>query len=559
MQAMATMSGFWAGTDRTVRLALAMAFGTMALQATADTVVLRNGTTQTGLVKSQDPRTGAVTLITANGQITIPGERVLEVRKDSPAQGHVRLGDQFLNSKQFSRAIEEYRKALELAPNDAETSTKLSLAETGLAEERLNQAAKEADRQRRVINEARALIARKQYEQASEMLKPIALAEATMPPAAREVLVELNIAWAKDRLDRQDPGGASERLQTALRLDPTNEEALRLLTKAWEGDPGKIDEVIEALKASNRPEDRPRLADALFRKRDYEAALPLYQELLANEETATESVRERLRLLYDLLHRRYAQAGDFKKALDTYRAFLEFSPTEDPTPYYRYEYMVMKSQTAQEDIEGRVKLALYAEQVGMSEVARQEFQNLYKASPQTSSVVEGLYRFATADLQQANDFFDTGQYTMASVTAQKVMQNYPMFPDLTRAAGELKTRAQVEERRMAKELQQNAERLAQRGDQYFQQGQGYLEMYISTDRNQQLRVINPRWEAVKCFDMAISTWREALRLDPSLGAVTSYDLNRKIADAQAKRASLANTRLPYVPRSPTTIRISPVN
>jgi tetratricopeptide (TPR) repeat protein len=478
---------------------------------------------------------------------------------DSPAQGHIKLGDQFLEARQFQKAYDEYGKALELEPNDSQTSTKLSLAETGLAEEKLNRAAQEADRQRRTIAEARNLLAKKQFEQASELLKPIALAGANMSSGARSVLVDLNIAWAKDRLDRQDPGGASDKLQAALRLDPANEVGLDLLTKAWEGDPGKIDEVIEALKASKRPEDRVRLADAYFRKRDYESALPIYQELLVDPATANEGTKERLRLLYDLLHRRFAERGDFAKALDTYRAFLEFSPTEDPVPYYRYEYMVMKSQTAADDIQGRVKLATYAEQVGMVEVSRQEFQNLYKASPQTSSVLEGLMRFANADLTQAGDFFNSGQYMMASVQAQKVVTSYPMFPPLTRQAGELAARAQVEQRRVAKENEQNAERLAQRGDQYFQQAQGYMEMYISTDRNQQLRVINPRWEAVKSFDMAISTWQEALRIDPSLGGISSFDLNRKIADAQTKRASLSNTRAPDARRNTSTVRYSPAN
>jgi hypothetical protein len=221
--------------------------------------------------------------------------------------------------------------------------------------------------------------------------------------------------------------------------------------------------------------------------------------------------------------------------------------------------MVMKSQTAQEDIDGRVRLANYAEQVGMAEVARQEFQNLYKANPKNSGVVEGLDRFAKADLQQATDFFNSAQYNMASATAQKIQANYTMFPNLIRQAGELNTRAQVELQRQAKELQENAERLAQRGDQYYQQAQGYLEMYISTDRNEQVRVMNPRWEAVRLYDMAVSTWREALRINPSLGAVTSFDLNRKIDDAQSKRASLANTRAPRATRFDRTIPVSPTN
>jgi hypothetical protein len=148
---------------------------------------------------------------------------------------------------------------------------------------------------------------------------------------------------------------------------------------------------------------------------------------------------------------------------------------------------------------------------------------------------------------------------MAIATAQRVGSNFTMFPGLVRQSGELVARAQVEMRRAAKEREQNAERLAQRGDQYYQQAQGYLELYLSNDRNQSLRVINPRWEAVKFYDMAISTWREALRIDRSLGDIASFDLDRKITEAQGKRDSLANTRAPRFSRRPTTERFVPKN
>jgi tetratricopeptide (TPR) repeat protein len=542
-----------------LRLAGVLLVAAWGLPAAADTVVLRNGTERTGIIRAQDPRTGAVTLATSAGEITIPGDRILEIRRDTPAQGHVRLGDQFLENRQFERAIEEYRKALELEPDDPSIATKVSLAEAGMAEERLTQAAAEADRQRRLVAEALSLSGRGQHGQAVEVLRPMALLGANMPTQARAALVDINIAWARERMDRQDPGGASEKLQAALRLDPSNETALEMLTRAWEGDPSRINEVIEALEASNRPEDRIRLADAYFRRRDYEKALPVYQELLQNPESASEAVRERTRLIFDILHRRFAEQGDFQRAFETYQAFMEFDPTVDPAPFFRYQYMVLKSQTPVDDIDARVRLAQFANQVGLSEVARQEFINLHRASPQTTGVIEGLASFANADLRMAQEFFNTGQFNMALVVAQRVANEFSMLPQAARQASEMAARAQVEQRRQVQDMQANAERLAQRGDQYYQQAQGFLEMYISTDRNTQIRVINPRWEAVRMFDMAITTWREALRIDPNLASVTSFDLNRKIADAERKRASLANTRPPTFGRFPTTVRLAPAD
>ena len=93
--------------------------------------------------------------------------------------------------------------------------------------------------------------------------------------------------------------------------------------------------------------------------------------------------------------------GDYEKAYDIYRQFLEFSPNEDQVPLARYEYMIRRSKTDQNDPNARAQLARFAEERGLIETARQEYLNVLLIAPKNSTANEAMRRFAAVDLQDA--------------------------------------------------------------------------------------------------------------------------------------------------------------
>ena len=316
----------------------------------------------------------------------------------------------------------------------------------------------------------------------------------------------------------------------------------------WEADPTKLAELVETYRKSNRPEDRVKLAETLYRLRNYDEALPLYLELYQATDFQTKPNADRIRQMFEMQHRAQAQKGDFEGALKTYHALMAFSPNESPLPLYRYEYMLRASKIDANDANQRAGLAKWAEDHGMPDTARQEYTNVLKIDPKNAAALAGLQRFADADLADMFEFFGTQQYLVVIRKATEMETAYgPYYPKIVEQARSLAARAEVEQKKVQKTREQQAVLLAQRGDDYYNQALAYLSTYMSANVNPSVRVFSPKTEATKFFRLAIQAYQQALQIDPSLGNPTSYDLNRKIADAYAKFATLVNPMPPPDP------------
>jgi hypothetical protein len=207
--------------------------------------------------------------------------------------------------------------------------------------------------------------------------------------------------------------------------------------------------------------------------------------------------------------------------------------------------MLRRSQVNPNDPEQRAQLAKFAEERGLTDVAKEEYRNVLAMAPQNKTAAEGLRRFAESDLKDAADFLTDKQFLLAMQKAQEVQTAYAMFPDIVKQAEELATKAKVEQERLQRDTKEAAKALALRGDDYYNQALSYIAAYTSTNLDERKRLFSPKVEAAKYLQRAIYAWQQALRLDPSLGAPTSYDLHNKIADAYARYAVVTN---PYPPR-----------
>lgn len=526
---------------------LIAAFG-LQVSSRADVITLRDGQKQEGVITVDRTDLPTISIRTVSGEIAIPRDRITNIETEPPATGYMRIGDRFFDTSRYTDAASMYRKALELDKDNQEVAAKLRQTEGVLQEEanaKKQQALGKLDDE---LAQARKLVKEKKYEEATKLLRSLDTAK----DEGRKALISAALAdayfqWGVSRNDHQDPAGATEKLETCLRIDPKNQEARTLLVKLWEGDPTKLNEIVNHYRNATTPDEELKLADALFRLRNYDEALPIYLKYVNNPNFSSTSMVQRVRLMYDMLHRKYAEKGDFKKAAEAYRQFLQFSPDEDPVPLARYEYMSLAATVDRTDPNARAQLARYAEDHGLPDVARDEFRNVLGMQPDNQVALQGLRRYADADFADAQAFFTDGQYLLARQKAIDVAASYPMFPDLTQAAAQLQAQAEVEQQKLQQNQQQQAVALALRGDDYYNQALSYISAMASTSVDRSQRVFSPRVEATKYLQRALYSWQMALTLDTTLGSPTSYDLYRKIADAYGRYVVLAN---PLPPRMP---------
>jgi tetratricopeptide (TPR) repeat protein len=526
-----------------ILLALALC---VAVAATADVVTLTDGKQQTGIIIKDVPGDKTITLRTASGDIAIPREKIANIQRESIAESYARMGEQLFSRNEIAKAYEAYQKAAEADPSNTTITAALKRVEEAYNQLEMAKKRQQIEKIDQMLAQALQLAQEGKFDEANRLLKAADPGEnSPKSETYKRIFAQVYYLWGKSRLDHQDLPGAQEKLQVALRLDPKNEDIRKALLKVWEGDPTKLDAVIEQYKNSTRPEDELKVADALFKLKRYEEALPIYLKYLQDPKFATETMRQRVYVMFDVLHRQYAEKGDYKKAIEAYKLFMDFSPNEPPTPLARYEYMLRRSQVNPNNPEERAQLAKFAEEHGLIDVAKEEYKNVLAMAPDNKTASDGLRRFAEEELRDAQDFLNENQYLLASQKAQDIKTSYAMFPDIVQQAEEIVNKARVEVERQQKNTRQQAVALAMRGDDYYNQALAYIATYASTNVDQNKRVFSPKVEAAKYLQRALYTWQQALRLDPSLGAPTSYDLYNKIADAYAKYAVLTN---PYPPR-----------
>lgn len=533
---------------RAAILAQAFLLGLGAMPATADIVHTRGGQ-QVGVITSGGQGSANVTILTANGEITIPMNRVDRIEKETPGTSYMRLGDAILESGRVPQAMDAYKQGIALEPGNTALAEKLKQAETAMAGQQV--AAQQAGevRVQQAIAEVRDLVAAKRFQEAFDRLRAVEPVNTSSVYAAyQKALADLYYVWGVDRADRQDTPGAIERFRMALKLDPSNEQARLALIRAFENDPTKTQEIADFYSQSTTPADQIKAADAFYRMKEYQKALPIYLKYVGDSSLTNEIMQDRIKIMYNNLHEEAARKGDYETALQLYQDLMQYEPNTDPGIAVRYQYMVRRGQTDMNDPAQRVALAKYAEEQGLYSAAKEEYRNVLQMAPENSEALEGLKRFAAADLQDAVDFYNRGEYLLAQQKSSEFVQNYTRFPDLIEQAQQIYTKAQVEAEKQAKDRQKQAVALALRGDDYYNQGMAYLSNYVSTDVRRNVNVFSSRDEAARFLGQAIYAWQLALSIDPSLGAPTSYNLNWKIADATSKLTRVGNRTPPSLPR-----------
>ncbi len=517
--------------------------------ASADILHMQDGQKQVGVIVKAKTNPSQVTIRTTSGEITIPRTKVSRIEEQSAAQSYGALGDAYVQSGNFDKAIESYETGLKSDPGNVDLQQKLQQARGGVSTKTAATQAALDDKTRRVVDQAMQMARGGNFDQAYSTLKSVEPSEFSPIYAQyRQSMADLYLMWGQTLLDRQDTGGAADKLNQVLKLDPSNATAKQLLIKTFEGDPTKLEETAKFYLQSESGEEQLKGADALYKLQRYEEAAQVYMKYMSDPTLNSRfNITQRLQTLLDTLHQQYASRGDYRKALEYFQQYIQVKPDADPMPYSKYMYMIKRAETDMNNPNARFELASLAEQLGLIDTAKEEYRNILSLDPESSGALTALRKYADSDLADAREFLNQGQYTLAVQMAQKIPQQYPMYPDLLAQANQLLAQAQVEAQKVAQNSKAEARALAERGDNYYQQAMQYLGAYVSTETDQRRVIFSPRNEAAKYLGQAIFAWKTALQMDPSLGDATTYNLRFKIQDASNKYNAVANRRAPYIP------------
>lgn len=541
-------------------LTIALLIAGAASPAHADVLVLTNNREMKGVVDESASDDEKVKFSSATGSIMIPRSRIKSIQSEPEAQGYIHIGDDFMRLGDLDQAISAYQRALDADPGFEPAADRLEDARQAVRDQE-RAARDEQLRQIDVLmNEVRSLIARDDFDAAEARLEKASdlVPEANQREPLQDLIAELYLAWARERLDKLDTPGAEQKLNLALAASPGNEEVMTLLLTLWEDQPEKQDQTLRVYKTvlERKPEDdllRRRVADMLFQKEELEDAIYHYLFLYnKSDRFRGTSLESRVVETLERLHLRKAQEGDFEKAIYYYNLLGEIVPDVDPIVLTYYRYLNRASQIDPGNLDAQVELAEYAEINGLRSLALDNYRRILDEDPDNEAANGALNRFALQLVNQAEASIDARDYYLARTYAERVIRQYPNSDEAVLRARQIRGIAENEIVRDEREKRELAKEYIQKGDYYYERANQYFRDLQSTET----RLFNspystPKADAIRFYEYAIQAYEAATEIDPSLSdsptSLVGPNLNEarrnlRILQAEAPRVGLPGGR-----------------
>lgn len=524
--------------------------------ASADVLVLRDGTRLEGRVEAVGNNRDRVAFISGNGRIEITRDRITEIIEESDAQDWTHVGNQFLRARNHSAAVQMYQRALE-------ADSEFGPARDGMAEAQAAIAAQQDERVRQLQEAVGA-----QLEQISTMLEKEAYDEARYQRAERDLnqildsdasdqqrvtaqrlMLDLFLKWGFARYDRLDSAGAEERYLRVLEMDPNNNEARDALLRIWRNDPTKKPQVLEAYQAKLREEPNNLefnriVGDMLYEAQRYEESIPMLTKVESAPRFANQGYTAKLRNAYQGAIMDARDRRNLEKAISLMEQQLQIFPNMDTTELTVLRYDLAKSRLAPDDWESRGALVGRLQEIGLTQMAAREAELVLRYDPENQAANAVLREQAVRELQEVQAAMQMGQFLVARSSASNFMRSHSRYPDLLQQAQELFNLADIEAKKQQQANRQMAEQIATRGLQYYQEAQRFVQLMSDTNVRSDARPISFKQEAITLTQRSITHMEEALRIDPTLGGMDGMDLNARLRDARVLYNGLTDRPTP---------------
>ena len=520
------------------------------MPAPADTLVLRNGQRQTGVVEDDERDPAMLWITTTGGRFRIPRANIADLQRDTPANARLALGNAFFQIGQYENALEQYQIANQLEPNNEQILVRLAAAQARMSDRQA-----EADEAMRrtaleLLEEARAAVAQERFPFALDKIRAAEVRAGSLIEAERiAALASLYEAWGRARFDRLDYAGSSQYLEMSLQYAPDNQSARDALLRALEQQPERRQEVLNHYKERlvadpHNVEIALKVVDLQYRLGQFDDMSVLLVDLARRGQLADVRYRRFLEEALIRATRTELDARRFEAAREKYLVLLEFFPDHDRQTLNYIDYYIRANQIDPNSYQDRVDLGKFAMAHGMYEEARQELSRALMIDSEGPEARQLLTGMAQGRLTEAQRLVDSATAenldpAYAALTlAQQLQQEFPTLLDVVDQARVVSERADNLVREHMRARQRSAADIAMRGDEYYERALGYMSEYQRSDFTDRVRAYNPVTEAQLNLNRAINAWNTALQLDSSLASLEKGDLRTKIADAQRLLRSL---------------------
>ncbi len=506
------------------RFGLVLLIMTAVMPVGADILVLNNSREMKGVVDEGASDSEKVKFIGASGSIMIPRSRIRRIEREPESQGYVHIGDDFSRLGDMEQALNAYQKALEADPDSESAKSRLADAKQAIEDRKRASRDDQLQQINDLMKDVRDLIRRGNFESAEALLEKTSdlVPNPTQREPLQDLIAELYLAWARERLDKLDTPGAEQKLNLALAASPGNEAVMTLLLTLWEDQPEKQEQTLRVYKTvlERKPGDdllRRRVADMMFQKGDLEDAIYHYL-LLYNESVRFRGTSLEARVVETLekLHLRKAQEGDFEKAIYYYNLLGEIVPDLDPLVLTYYRYLNRASEIDADDMNAQVELAEYAEINGLKSLALENYRRILESDPDNEAAREALNRFALQLIGQAEASLDARDYYLARTYAERVIRQYSDSDEAVLRARQIRGIAENEIVRDEREKRELAKDYIEKGDYYYERANQYFRDLQSSESRVNSPYSTPKSDATRFYEYAIQAYETAIRIDPSL-------------------------------------------
>lgn len=518
--------------------------------ASADVLVLNNGKSMKGIVEEQPSDPNSVTFIGALGKQKIPKDRIKSIDKEPPAQGYIHIGDEYMRLEKPNEALQAFNQALQADPNSEAAKQKRAAAQEAIDRIQMNRRQDDIQEIEAIKGQVLDLIRQKQFERAEETLKKASDLKPTeaQKKELQQLVGDVYFAWAQERLDKLDRGGAEEKLNLALAATPNNDQVIQALLQLWENQPDKKDQLLRIYETvlARKPDDnamRLKVADLQYESGNVEEAAVNYLKLYNSSDRFQGTALEtRLREALDRLHMQYAQKQDFDQAMLYFNMLAKIDPNVDHSILRYYEYMKRASAVKGDDVEGRLGLARYAEQNLLHDVAIQNYRRVLELDPENEVARAAINRYALDIITEAKQAYAKQDYYLAKTLALTAKEDFPESKEAVLTADQIIGQSNNEIIRDQRQKRDLAREYVQRGDTCYQQALVFYRDIFNQEVSGSTALLStPKADAIRHFKCAIAAYETAIKIDPSVGndpsALITYNL-------QQSRAYLARLTQP---------------
>ncbi len=540
---------------RTAFLSLLILTAPLALRA--DVVVLTDGTQLEGRAESVLGSDDRVAFISGTGRLELPRSRVSEIREETDAEDYTRIGDQYLKARNYPAAVQQYQKAVEADSTHAPAQAGLKEAQSSIQAEQGERVRALQEKIGQELETIPKLIAEDKYDDADAFLKRIMTSEITDAQrlTAQRYTRDLYLAWAFARYDRLDYRGAEEKYLRVMEMDPENKDARDALLRIWITDPRKKPDVLKAYQSKlkdepNNLEYSQIVGDLLYEFERYDEAIEPLEKIYSTPRLANRGYDTKLRNAYKQAVLRKYDDRDLDGAIALYEKMLAVFPNEDQTNLIVYRYERDRGKLAENDWNGKALLVKRLQEAGLTQLATREAELILRYDPTNKGADEVLRKDSEDEYRRIQEAMNSGNYLVARDLALRFVSTQTRYPKLVESAQELYNKADIEAKRQEKENRERARVLAERGIDYYNEALRNVDLMTDSERRSDYRPISYKQEAIKYARRAVDHYETALRIDPSLGAISGMDLNARLRDAQELYNGLTDRpdRLPTITR-----------